>query len=194
MSLPLSFIAERYHVVQMPFPFDVNDMTKFYFCNINMYLTSYAYRSPCHIVGGKGRYLTQSYDKSPYTHRKIKKNATTRKTSSKTLVLTFNLTFYLIVWGFHRTFQTGAACQQRTLTTPDTWSCPTLGLACVLMSRPISPELVLFPEISVSNFSRYFCFASITQRLRADLGRSVGVTAVSPLVTLNRLPSAQPSH
>ena len=57
-----------------------------------------------------------------------------------------NLTFYLIVLGFHRTYATGAACQQRTLTPPDTWSCPTLGLACVLMSRPISPELVLSPD------------------------------------------------
>ena len=44
-----------------------------------------------------------------------------------------NLTFYLIVWGFHRTFATGTACQQRTLTPPDTWSSPTLGLAYVLM-------------------------------------------------------------
>ena len=35
---------------------------------------------------------------------------------------------------------------------------------------------------------------SITQRLRTDLGRSVGVTAVTPLVWLNRLTSAQPSH
>ena len=26
------------------------------------------------------------------------------------------------------------------------WSCPTLGLACVLMWRPISPELVLSPD------------------------------------------------
>ena len=42
-----------------------------------------------------------------------------------------NLTFYLIVQGFHRTYATDAACQQRTLTPPDTWSCPTLGLACV---------------------------------------------------------------
>ena len=32
--------------------------------------------------------------------------------------------FYLIVWGFHRIFATRAACQQRTLTSPDTWSCP----------------------------------------------------------------------
>ena len=37
-------------------------------------------------------------------------------------------------------------CQQRTLTPPDTWSCLTLGLACILMSEPISPELVLSPD------------------------------------------------
>ena len=70
-----------------------------------------------------------------------------------------NLTFYLIVQGFHRTYATGAACQQRTLTPPDTWSCPTLGLACVLMSRPISPELVLSPDFWISNIPRYFSFA-----------------------------------
>ena len=57
-----------------------------------------------------------------------------------------NLTFYLIARGINRTFATGAACQQRMLTPPDTCSCPTLGLASVLMLRPISPELVLFPD------------------------------------------------
>ena len=71
-----------------------------------------------------------------------------------------NSTFYLIVQGFHRTYATGVACQQRTLTPPDTWSCPTLGLACVLMSRPISPELVLSPDFWISNTPRYFSFAS----------------------------------
>ena len=35
---------------------------------------------------------------------------------------------------------------------------------------------------------------SITQQLRTDLGRSVGVTTATPLVWLNRLMSAQPSH
>ena len=70
-----------------------------------------------------------------------------------------NLTFYLIVQGFHRTYATGAACQQRTLTPPDTWSCHTLGLACVLMSRPISPEPVLSPDFWISNIPRYFSFA-----------------------------------
>ena len=60
---------------------------------------------------------------------------------------------------FHRAYATGAACQQRTLTPPDTWSCPTLGLACVLMSRPIFPELVLSPDLWISNTPRYFSFA-----------------------------------
>ena len=67
--------------------------------------------------------------------------------------------FLPIVQGFHGTYATGAACQQRTLTPPDTWSCPTLGLACVLMSRPISPELVLSPDFWISNTPRYFSFA-----------------------------------
>ena len=70
----------------------------------------------------------------------------------------YNRIFYLIARGFHRTFATGAACQQRTLTPPDTWSCPTLGLAIVLMLRPISHELVLFLDFWVSNIPRYFCF------------------------------------
>ena len=70
-----------------------------------------------------------------------------------------NLTFYLIMQGFHRTYATGAACQQRTLTPPDTWSCPTLGLACILMSRPISPGLGLSPDFWITNIPRYFSFA-----------------------------------
>ena len=76
--------------------------------------------------------------------------------------------FYLIARGFHRTFATGAACQQRTLTPPDTWSCPTLGLAIVLMLRPISPELVLFLDFWVSGIPRYFCFCFCRTRARAQ--------------------------
>ena len=67
------------------------------------------------------------------------------------LILTLlpNLTFYLIVQGFHKTFVTDAACQRRTFTPPDTWSCPTLWLSSVLMLRPNSPELVSFPDFWV---------------------------------------------
>ena len=69
--------------------------------------------------------------------------------------------FYLIARGFHRAFAMGVACQQRTLTPPDTWSCPTLGLASVLILRPISPEFVFFPDFWVSNIHRYFFFCTI---------------------------------
>ena len=69
------------------------------------------------------------------------------------------LTFNLIAGGFYRTFATGAACQQRTLTLPSTCSCPTLGLASVLMLRSNPPEFVLFLDFLGSNIPRYFCFA-----------------------------------
>ena len=51
-----------------------------------------------------------------------------------------NSTFYLLVItrGFNRTFATGAACQQRTLAPPNTWSCPTLELASVLIETILS--------------------------------------------------------
>ena len=89
-----------------------------------------------------------------------------------------NLTFYLIVQGFHRTYATGAACQQRMLTPPDTWSCPTLGLACVLMSRPISPELVLSPDFWISNIPRYFSFAFHPKKRNSDAHYSLYLRAL----------------
>ena len=73
------------------------------------------------------------------------------------LNILLNLTSHQILC-FHRASATGVACRQGTLTPPDTWSCPTLGLASVLMLRPISPELVLFLDFWVSNIPRYFCF------------------------------------
>ena len=68
--------------------------------------------------------------------------------------------------GFNRTFSTGAACQQRTLTPPDTWSCPTLGLASVLMLRPITPEFVLFRTFELrTSFSTSVLLISPKQRI-----------------------------
>ena len=75
-----------------------------------------------------------------------------------------NLTFYLIARGFHGTFATGAACQQRTLT-PETLYYPSMGLASVLMMRPISPELVLFLDFWVSNIPRYLYFTFFQNHL-----------------------------
>ena len=66
--------------------------------------------------------------------------------------------YYRILPYFHSTFATGATSQQRKLTLPDIWSCPTMKLACVLMLRLISPDLTLltFPDFWVSNTPRYF--------------------------------------
>ena len=83
--------------------------------------------------------------------------------SPKVWTILPNLTFYLVMWGFHRTFATGSACQQRTLTPPDTWShfgtcmCSNVGtnLSCI----------VLFPAFWVSNIPRYFCFSKV-RRMR----------------------------
>ena len=55
-------------------------------------------------------------------------------------------TFYWIAGGFHGTFATGVACRQRTLTPPDTWSCPIFGLAYVLMLKPVFSMLSCFPD------------------------------------------------
>ena len=65
--------------------------------------------------------------------------------------------------GFHRAYESGVAFRQGTFSPPETWSCPTLGLASVLMLRPISPERVLLPDdFWVSDIPRYFCFAFIS--------------------------------
>ena len=93
--------------------------------------------------------------------------------------------FLPIVQGFHGTYATGAACQQRTLTPPDTWSCPTLGLACVLMSRPISPELVLSPDFWISNTPRYFSFAWLIFAKHRLF--EIQLTVYSALSSLNHL-------
>ena len=71
--------------------------------------------------------------------------------------------FTLPNWrGFNRIYATGVACQQGTLTPPDTWSCPTLGLACVLMSRPILQPLLNLSCLRTLNFEHtsalLFCF------------------------------------
>ena len=79
---------------------------------------------------------------------------------------------YLIVRASHRTFASDAACQQRTLTPPDTWFCPSFGLACVLMLIPISPELVLFPDFWASNIPLYFCFASMQSLNGSSVNRT----------------------
>ena len=47
------------------------------------------------------------------------------------------------------------------------------GRACVLMSRPISPELVLFPDFWTLNIPRYFCLTFTETLHRFSLNRKL---------------------
>ena len=84
----------------------------------------------------------------------------------------YSLTFfYLIMRGFRRTFATVAACQQRTLIPPDTWFCPTPGLACVLMSRPIFLNLPCFRTFEVRTSLGTSLFLGISVRFHMQVHR-----------------------
>ena len=69
-----------------------------------------------------------------------------------------NSTFYRILSGFHRTFATGVACRQGTLTPPDTWSCPFGTCICsTCWDQSFSELVVILPDyalrISLGTFS-----------------------------------------
>ena len=69
-----------------------------------------------------------------------------------------NSTFHRILSGFHRTFATGLACRQGTLTPPDTWSRP-FGLAYVLLV-----ETNPFPNLSLFYRTMLFEYPSVFSR------------------------------
>ena len=69
-----------------------------------------------------------------------------------------NSTFYRILSGFHRTFATGVACRQGTLTPPDTWSRPFRTCICsTCWDQSFSELVVILPDyalrISLGTFS-----------------------------------------
>ena len=79
-----------------------------------------------------------------------------------------NSTFYRILSGFHRTFATGVACRQGTLTPPDTWSCPFWDLHLFYLLRPATSYIdwtlyqfvTLLPDLTLSywiwHFTKYW--------------------------------------
>ena len=76
-----------------------------------------------------------------------------------------NSTFYRILSGFHRTFATGVACRQGTLTPPDTWSRPFGTYICsTCWDQSFSELVVILPDcalrISLGAFSILICIWS----------------------------------
>ena len=56
--------------------------------------------------------------------------------------------------GFHGAFATGVACQQGTLTTPDTWFRPLCGgLHLLWLLRPVPPTLHRFNDLPKLTFT-----------------------------------------
>ena len=61
-----------------------------------------------------------------------------------------NSTFYRILSGLHRTFATGVACRQGTLTPPDTWSGPFGTCICsTCWDQSFSELVVILPDYTI---------------------------------------------
>ena len=80
------------------------------------------------------------------------------KTSIKIIVLNLLNIVVMIFIGFHRTFATGVACRQGTLTPPDTWSRPFGTCICsTCWDQSFSELVVILPDyalrISLGTFS-----------------------------------------
>ena len=74
-----------------------------------------------------------------------------------------NSTFYWILSDFHRTFATGVACRQGTLTPPEPGPVP-WGLAYVLLveNNPFSELFVIFPDYALRIFLGTFSILLIS--------------------------------
>ena len=70
------------------------------------------------------------------------------------------------LWGFRRTFATGVAWWQGTITPPATWSCSIWNLhinALLVETNPFLELVVIFPGLFTSNIPRYFLDFAQTQ-------------------------------
>ena len=87
---------------------------------------------------------------------------------------------YYQIWRFPWKIATGAASQQRTLTPPDTWSCPIRDLLFFLMLRQFFSELVMSTDLlSLEHPSvLLFCFGILRKYL---LSISFWLSLVIPL-------------
>ena len=76
-----------------------------------------------------------------------------------------NSTFYRILSGFHRTFATGVACRQGTLTPPDTWSRPFGTCICsTCLDQSFSELVVILPDYALRISLATFPILLLTDR------------------------------
>ena len=80
----------------------------------------------------------------------------TDQTSYQSVTFIPNSTFYRLKRGFNRTFATGVACWQGTLTPPDTRSRPIWDLHMFYLLNPFPEIVVIFSGLFTSNIPRYF--------------------------------------
>ena len=96
-----------------------------------------------------------------------------------------NSTFYRILSGFHRIFATGVACRQGTLTPPDTWSCPFLGLAFVLLveTSDILYRLDIIPVCDIITGLDIFTESDISPNIGFHRASATGVACQQGTLT-----------
>ena len=85
-----------------------------------------------------------------------------------------NSTFYRILRGFHRTFATGVACRQETLTPPDTWLRPFGTCMCSTFWDPyFFPNLSLFLRTMLFEYPSALCRFSSSLSLKSTVQKLV---------------------
>ena len=90
-----------------------------------------------------------------------------------------NSTFYRSLSGFHRTFATGVACRQGTLTPPDTWSRPFGTCMCsTSWDQSFFRTCRYFSGLCSSNIPRYFLDFALIWIYKCTVGKSASDTYI----------------
>ena len=135
--------------------------------------------------------MTQTYDKSLYTNRNIQKAEWQHKHLPKT-----SITQRLCIdWGRPVWVTTGCVIQLVWLTSLQDPHLPTRRKRkrsdSVLWQKPLHQQKCQKGKVTTQTTPQK---SSITQRLRTDLGRSVGVTTATQLVWLTGLRAYLPTN
>ena len=89
------------------------------------------------------------------------------QTLTRDLITELDLITDFDLFAEFRELATDTACQQRTLTPPDNWSCPTFGLACVLSEINFSQTCLVSGLLSFEHPS-VFLFLLVILKLKSS--------------------------